>query len=384
MVVRPAAGGMKEHLLALSAGLISAGHEVEVAAPGGSDVAEAVSADGMRVHPIPLVGPLNPMRDPAAIAAVRKVVRVGGFDVIHAHGFKAGFVGRLGARLGGARTFVLTAHNHVLFRDDTPPSAKSRYRLVERSLRGLVTRYIAVSDSIRRELIDGYGLPADKITMVHNGVDPAPFLALQDRGAARSALGLPAGDAIVVGLAARFSAQKGLRHLVDAVPLLRSELHADGREVVVVIGGSGPLDSDLREQAVAVEASESLRWPGQVDDIPAFLSALDVYASPAETEALGMALIEAALAGVPMVATNVGGVPEVVIDGETGLLVAPADPSALAHAVAELVRDPDRAHALAAAARERCLREFAPERMIERTLSVYAEALADTADERRA
>ena len=372
---------MKEHVLALGAGLVRAGHEVEVAAPGDSDVAEAASAAGLAVHLIPLVGPLHPISDPAAVAAIRKLVVAGRFDIVHAHGFKAGFVGRLGVRLGGARTFVLTAHNHVLFRDGTPASTKSRYRLVERSLRGLVTRYIAVSDSIRRELVEGYGLPTDKITTVHNGVDPAPFLAPQDRGAARAAFGLPAGDTVVVGLAARFSAQKGLRHLVDAVPLLRAELRANGREVVVVIGGSGPLGSALREQAVAAEASGSLRWPGHIDDIPAFLSALDVYVSPAETEALGMALIEAALAGVPTVATNVGGVPEVVVDGQTGLLVAPGDPAALAGAVAELVRNPDRAGALAVAARERCLREFAPERMIERTLVVYTEALAATTQE---
>ena len=376
MVVRPAAGGMKEHLLALSAGLRAAGHDVEVAAPPGSDVVEAARDAGLLVHPIPLVGPLHPLHDPAAIAAVRKVVRAGHFDLVHAHGFKAGFVGRLGAKLGGARVFVLTAHNHVLFRDDTPASTKSRYRAVERLLAGLVTSYIAVSESIRRELVEGYGLPADKITTVHNGVDPAPFLAPQDRAAARAELGLLAPDAVVVGLAARFSAQKGLRHLVDAVPLLRAELRGDGRELVVVIGGSGPLESALREQAVAVEASGSLRWPGHVASVPALLSALDVYVSPAETEALGIALIEAALAGVPTVATDVGGVSEVIVDGETGLLVPPCDPEALAHAVAQLVRDPGQASALARAARERCLREFAPERMVERTLAVYADAIA--------
>ena len=378
MIVRPAAGGMVEHLLALSAGLVEAGHEVEVAAPADTDIATAARAAGFAVHPIPLVGPLHPVHDPLAISAVRRIVHAGAYDLVHAHGFKAGFVGRLGARLGGARTFVLTAHNHVLFRDDTPASAKARYRLVERALSGLVTRYIAVSDSIRRELVDGYGLPAERIDTVRNGVDPAPFMAPADRGAARAALGI-GDDTVAVGLAARFSAQKGLRHLVDATPILRRELRAAGRELVVVIGGSGPLEAELREQAAAVEASGTIRWPGHVTDVPAFLSALDVYVSPAETEALGIGLIEAALAGVPTVATNVGGVPEVVVNGQTGLLVPSADASALAAAVSTLVRDPERARWLANAARERCLVEFAPKRMIERTLAVYADALAQTA-----
>lgn len=379
MVVRPAAGGMKEHVLALAAGLAAGGHEVEVATPAGSDVAAAAAAAGFPVHEVPLVGPLHPLYDPRAIVAIRHVVREGRFDLVHAHGFKAGFVGRLGAMLGGAKAVVVTAHNHVLSRTDTPSSARARYRSVERSLAGLVNRYIAVSDSIRRELVDGYGLPAERVVTVHNGVEPAPFLAPQDRAVARAELGLPA-EAPVVGLAARFSTQKGLRHLIDAVPLLCAEMP----DLLVVIGGTGPLESELREHAAAVEATGSLRWPGYVEDIARFLSALDVYVSPAETEALGIALIEAGLAEVPTVATNVGGVPEVVLDAETGVLVPPADPAALAGATLALLRDPEHARALATAARERCLREFAPALMVERTLAVYAEALVAAGESERA
>jgi glycosyltransferase involved in cell wall biosynthesis len=372
---------MKEHVVGLSAGLRAAGHDVEVAAPRDSDVADAARAKGLRVHAIPLVGPLHPLHDPVAILAVRKIVRSGRFDIVHAHGFKAGFVGRLGAKLGGAKVFIVTAHNHVLFRDDTPASVKSRYRLVERALASLVTHYIAVSESIRRELVEGYKLPADKVTTIHNGIDPAPFLAPQDRQSARAELDLPSPDAIVVGVAARFSAQKGLRHLIAAMPELRAAVRSDGGELVVVVGGSGPLENDLREQAAALGMSDALRWPGHVASMPRLLSSLDVYVSPAETEALGIGLIEAAIAGVPTVATNVGGVPEVVIDGETGLLVVPSNSHALANAVLELVRDRQRASALSVAARERCLREFASERMIERTLDVYAESLGDTPSE---
>ena len=380
MVVRPAAGGMKEHVLALSAGLAEAGHRIEMAAPHASGVAQSAREAGLTVYEIPLVGELNPLSDPRAIAALRRVIRAGSFDVIHAHGFKAGLVARLGARLSGSRSgrtpVVVTAHNHVLFREDTPRSTKSRYRAVERALSGLVARYIAVSQSIARELTQAYGLPAEKVTVVYNGVDPAPFSAPQDRAASRAELGLPRPD-VVVGLAARFSAQKGLRHLVAAVPALRKALTADGRELLVAIGGSGPLESELREQAAAIEASGTIRWLGHVESMPRFLSALDVYVSPAETEALGIGLIEAAIAGVPTVATDVGGVSEVIVDGETGVLVAPRDPSGLADAVLGVLRDPEGASAMAVAARARCLLKFAPGLMIERTLGVYAEVLAE-------
>ena len=116
---------MREHLLALSAGLTAEGHDVEVAAPSRSDVALAAESAGLRLHEIPLVGPLHPLYDPRAIASIRRLVRDGRFDLVHAHGFKAGFVGRLGAMLGGAKAVVVTAHNHVLSRTDTPASARS-------------------------------------------------------------------------------------------------------------------------------------------------------------------------------------------------------------------------------------------------------------------
>jgi glycosyltransferase involved in cell wall biosynthesis len=377
MVVRPASGGMKEHVLALSAGLVSAGHSVELAAPADADVLRAARDSGVATHPIPLVGPLHPLRDARAIAALRRVVLAGRFDIVHAHGFKAGLVARLAVpsrtRTREAPAVVVTAHNHVLFRDDTSAAKKRLYRVVERALAPRAARYIAVSDSIRRELVDGYGLPADKVTVVYNGVDPAPFLAVRDRHAARSQLGL-SPDAAVVGLAARFSAQKGLRHLIAAIPELRDGLRSDGRDLIVAIGGSGPLERELHEQAQVLGVSDSIRWLGHVESVPVLLASLDVYVSPAETEALGIGLIEASLAAVPIVATNVGGVPEVILEGETGVLVSPRQPVLLAREALGLLRDSGRSSALGAAARERCLHLFSPALMMEHTLDAYSAA----------
>jgi glycosyltransferase involved in cell wall biosynthesis len=374
MVVRPASGGMKEHVLALSSGLISAGHEVEIAAPSDAGVLEAARTLGVATRPVSLVGPLHPLHDARTVSELRRIVRAGRYDIVHAHGFKAGLVTRLAVRGDGAPAVVITAHNHVLFREDTAPVTKRIYRFVERALASRAARYIAVSESIGRELIDGYGLPANQVVVVYNGVDPEPFLAPRDRSASRTALGLPL-DAVVVGLAARFSTQKGLRHLIAATPQLRDDLRSDGRNLVVAVGGSGPLEGELREQAAAIGVGDSIRWLGHVDSVPVLLSALDIYVSPAETEALGIGLIEASLAALPIVATNVGGVSEVVVEGETGLLVSPCSPVLLAREALALIRDPARSSALAAAARERCLRLFAPGLMIQRMQDVYGEAI---------
>lgn len=371
MVVRPAAGGMKEHVLVLARGLVARGHSVEIAAPETSDVALAARIAGFTLHALPVSRPLKQAAGRGAIDTLAQTIRSGDFDVVHAHGLRSGFVDRFAARRAGRTPFVVTAHNHVLARADTSDAARMRHRVVERALSGLVDRYIAVSDSIACELTEVFRLPADKVVIIHNGVDTAPFLVAQDRALARLALGV-APDAPVVGLAARFSAQKGLRNLVAAIPEL--VLRCPG--IRVAIGGSGPLESQLREQAVALGVSDAIVWPGQIADMPLFLAALDVYVSPAETEGFSVALIEAGAAGVPVVATRVGGVPEVILDGDTGLLVVPGDPHALAAAVLALRGDPKTASRLANAARERAMSAFSPDRMVDATLAVYADVLA--------
>ncbi len=375
MVVRPASGGMREHVLSLSSGLAERGHAVEVAAPAASDVAHAARNAGFEVHTVPIAGPLHPLEDPRAVVALRRIVRDGDFDLVHAHGFKAGFVGRLGNALSGSGPFVVTAHNHVLRREETSASAKWRYRTVERALTRSVSHYIAVSDSIRAELIDDYGIAAERVTTVRNGVAPEAFVAEQDRFGCRRAIGI-AAETPTFGLAARFSTQKGLRHLISSL----AEVQRVVPGALLLLGGSGPQESELREQAAALQVSSAIRWLGQVDDMPAFLAALDVYVSPSVTEALGLGLIEAGLAGVPTVATDVGGVGEVVLADKTGLLVPPADPPALAKAIVRLLTHRDFAHTLADAARERCLTEFDPRHMIDGTLDVYAAVLGSRAD----
>lgn len=372
MVVRPASAGMKEHVLALARGLVSRGHEVEFAVPATSEITESARVAGFAVHEIPLVGPLNPVQDSRAVRQLSRIIHSGAFDIVHAHGFKAGFIGRLAVRtaVGSPRPFIVTAHNHVLTRTKTRAGTRWRYRAVERSLERYVTRYIAVSEAIASELTGAYNLPAEKVAVVRNGVDITPFLAEQDSAAAREALGVPVGVP-VVGLAARFSAQKGLRDLVNAIP----EVVRRVPDVRVVIGGSGPLESKLRTQAMALGVADAIVWPGHVLNMPRFLSALDVFVSPATTEAFGIALIEAAAAGVPTIATRVGGVPEVILDGETGLLVAPHDTTALAQAIVGLLDDRHTAVKLGERARRRAIMEFSPDSMVEGTLAVYADAL---------
>lgn len=373
MVVRPATGGMKRQVLALSRGLIGERHEVAVAAPPDSEVYAEADRIGLPVRAVPMVGPLSPRADARAVYALASIMRAERFDVVHAHGFKAGLVARVASIFSRGPSVVVTVHNHVLYREDISRFTKWRYRAAEWALAARAASYIAVSDSLRAELIEAYHLPACKVVTVHNGIDPGAFLVPRDKAGARESFGLPV-EGPVLGTACRFAPQKGLDNLIAALPEVRRRVP----DAVLAIGGDGPLAEALHLQADAAGISDAIVWTGTVGDMPGFLAALDAYVSPSRSEGLPLALIEAAAAAVPTVGTRAGGTPEVIAESDTGLLVEPEDARALADACVRLLTDRELAASLAAAARIRALGEFAPQRMVERTLRVYEGSLAGT------
>lgn len=180
----------------------------------------------------------------------------------------------------------------------------------------------------------------------------------------RFAAGTPVLEGTIVGNVARLAAQKGQRALVEALPLVR-ERHPEAR---LVIAGEGELREELEQ--LAVEQGEHVVLLGNRSDVPDLLASFDVFAYPSRFEGLCVAVLEAQAAGVPVVATPVGGIRETVVDGETGLLVPPDDPPALAAAIVRLLDDRELARRLAAQAREQA-RGYSTERMVERTLALY-------------
>lgn len=368
-VLRPAAGGMRQHVMQLATGLAALGFDAEIACPGDADIVQSALAAGVRVLPVPIVGPLRPLQDLEAVLVLRAVIREGRYDVIHAHGAKAGLVGRIAAMLARAPVRIVTLHNDVLA-GSLSGRMRTVFTVVERWLARHTSRVIAVSDALRRSFITDVGVPADKVATVHNGLDLAPFLENADRASARERLGVPA-DAVVLGQAARFAPQKGQeRLLAAAVPVLERVPGAH-----LVLAGDGPLLDPVRRQASLTSVAERVHFPGYVTDVPGFLAALDVFVSAPLSEGLGNAAIEAMATGLPVVSTAVGGVPEVVEDGVTGLLARPGDAEALTDAMARLARDPALRMRLGEAGRERAVEQFSQDRMLERTAAVYREAL---------
>ena len=240
-----------------------------------------------------------------------------------------------------------------------------------RMSRGVV-RTIAVSHGVARSLV-GHGIvPAERVRVVWNGIDVEAYapVAPQRRAARRSkALGLPPDTRLVLCVG-RFTPQKGHDVLLEAAALARRQ---DGR-VVLALAGDGPLRDELAHRAAQLGIAGAVRFLGRHADVPQLLGCADVLVQPSRFEGLPLTVLEAMAAALPVVVTDVIGCNETVVHGESGLIVPPEDPSALAGALLEVLGDPPRAARLGAAARLRAEREFAAPVMARRTLAVYREA----------
>ncbi|MCA1648580.1 MAG: glycosyltransferase family 4 protein [Chloroflexi bacterium] len=232
---------------------------------------------------------------------------------------------------------------------------------------------IAISDHIARFTVSRGVRHPERVRRVYHGLEPPVTRALEREGQqVRQALGI-GPDEFLVGNVGRLALQKGQRHLIAAMPLLLERVpraHA-------VIAGGGDLEDYLIELASEMGVAEQVHVLGPRRDVPALMHAIDVFVMPSIWEGFGLVLLEAMAAGRPIVASRVATIPEVVADGQTGLLVPAGDPLALATALAELAEQPDKAMRLGEAGRERLRRQFSVEKMVGDTELLYRELLEE-------
>lgn len=290
---------------------------------------------------------------------VRAVGRVGP-DIVHTHLVHADAYGALAAARARA-VLVSTKHN-----DDPFRSGKGRY------LESLLTRraalVICITEALARFNRDVVRLPAGKLRVVHYGLDAPP-----EPWGPPGGPDLPAETPVLVAVC-RLAPQKGVDVAIESLARIR-ESHSAAHLVVL---GEGPLRAELSAAAMKHEVEDGVSFPGRVGDVAWWLRRAAVVVHPARWEGFGLALLEAMLCERPVVATRVSSIPEIVVDGETGLLVPPNDPAGLADAVNELLDAPARATAMGQAGRARALAEFSIERMAERTAALYEEALSNS------
>jgi len=339
--------GAPEHVLTLARQLQAAAWAPLVVAPPGP-LGERCSAAGIASFSLPMSG--------AALATapiqLRQLARHSGIDLVHSHALRAGMVAR---RAGLATPLVHTHHLDGWFTSSRLRTSAHRREL--RRLAARADRQIAVSVSVLDFLRDEVGLDPAPLRLVVNGIEP---LLPRQR---------PAPAASLVGTLARLTKAKGIDLAVMALAT------PAGRELTLQVGGSGPELASLVDLAASLGVADRVHFVGDVVDRQQFFDRCDVVWVPSREEPFGLVACEAMSAGVPVVATRVGGLPEILDPPHSGILVGPANPAALASVTAALLADPERYRRLSAAGPERVREHFSAQRMGAMTQAVYRELL---------
>lgn len=320
-------------------------------------LAPALAARGVPVD----VLARRPGLDASLALRLARLARRRGARVLHAHQYTPFFYAVSAARLAGARCLFTEHGRHH------PDVRKPKRVMANALLSRLAYRTVAVSEFTRRALIENDGFPPDRVEVLYNGVEVGAREALPPREVVRASLRL-APDAPVVGTCARLSPEKNLPLLVEAFARLRQALPA----ARLVIAGDGPARPDVESRAAALGLGDSVRLLGFRNDVPAVVSALDVFALSSLTEGTSVTLLEAMLAGRPAVVTRVGGNPEIAVEGQTAWLVESGDAAGFSDRLEDLLRHPARAAAFGEAARARVLERFTFEGMVHAYEALYA------------
>ena len=239
----------------------------------------------------------------------------------------------------------------------------------------LPTHTIAVSEAVKRDCVERLRMDANRVTVIHTGIDPPPERNAAAAESLRRTWGVPPGEPLIVTVA-RLSYEKGIDTLIDAAALLR-ETHPRARVAVV---GDGPDERGLEEQIRRRGVADVVQLAGFHADVWPVFEAADIVCMPSKSEGMPNVLLEAMATGCPVVATNVGGVPEAISSGENGLLVEPKDAAALASALASLIDDAPMAQRLARAARRTVEQRFLARDVVGRYAALYERLLVQRSE----
>ncbi|OGL10649.1 MAG: hypothetical protein A3I17_09705 [Candidatus Rokubacteria bacterium RIFCSPLOWO2_02_FULL_72_37] len=373
IITRLTLGGSSENTVATVVGLAAAGYTGTLAA-GLAESEAAVVADarrrGCRVVDVPSLGrEARWLADLAALRELYALIRRERPAIVHTHTSKAGFLGRLAARLARVPAVIHQPHGHIFY-GYWGPGRTALYVALERWAARWTDRIVTLTERGTEEHLARRIGRAAQYAAVPSGVPTSALrAAAPERGAARARLGLDPAAYVVVGVG-RLISVKGFDTLVAALPRLAAEIPS----AHVVLVGEGPERAALVSRAAALGVGSRLTLAGATAGVATYLAAADVLAAPSRNEGMGRALVEAMAVGLPVVATAVGGIPGVVVDGESGRLVRPDDADALAAVLVELGRDARLREALGRAARARA-EAFSSAVALDRMRAVY-DALA--------
>jgi len=366
-LIRPAVGGMKNHLFSLLRNLDKDLFEIIISCPEG-DLAGEIERYGSRPIVLPLKGELSPFSDWKAILGLVKILKEERVTILHAHSSKAGFVGRVAAYLAGTPAVFMTAHNSIFY-EDWPVWKHFVLAGTERLLDRVTDRVLTVSEALRQEIIKREGLSPDKVITVHNGIDMGQVRPPKERRHILRQLRLPPLGQ-VVGTVARLAPQKGVTFFLKAAAMLVKDY-----QVNFIIIGDGPLLQQLQKETAFLGLKNRVFFAGKRDDVFDILPVFNIFVLPSLTEGFPLTVLEALAAARPVVATKVGGVPEIIKDNHSGLLVNPGDPAGLALAIARLLNDREKALSMGQAGQVLVREKFTAAQMVCKVEEEYKKML---------
>jgi len=314
-------------------------------------------------------GPVRRAEYPAVMGRLVRRLRRLQIDVLHTHNFHASALGMVAGRAARVPVCLVSRHHC----DETDVLGKPWHRRVDQLSGRLADLTVANSRWTMSVLESKERLPPSKVRLVYYGIDLDPFLEVPPEAAAEFRQDCDLSDKFLLTVLGRLDPLKGHRFLLDAMPEV---VRALGPKVRLLVVGSGPTRDACEEQVKRLGLEPYVRFLGYRCDIPRILTATDVVVIPSVTEAFGLVLVESMACGAAIVASDVGGIPEVVSDGRTGLLVPPRSPDALARAIIRLHDEPALRTNVAANGREDVTKRFQLDRMVSDYQSIYLELAA--------
>ena len=380
VIARLNVGGPALHVTYLARGLAERGYETTLVAGdvarGEASMSFVAEQAGVEIVTLPgLSRELSPVRDALAAFRLARLIRKLRPDVVHTHTAKAGAVGRTAALLAWPRRPVVvhTFHGHVL-RGYFGTGGTLVFRAIETLLARASDRLIAVSPEVRDELVALHVASRERFSVVRLGIELEPRVHFEgDPAEVRRRHGIPEGK-FVVGWFGRMTAVKRTDDLLTMLAGVRER----GVDALLLLVGDGDDRERLEQRAHDLGLARSCLFLGYQEDVATWYAICDAVVLTSASEGTPVTIIEALAAGRPVVATKVGGVPDVVDEGETGFLVRPHDTHALAERLEILAGDPVRRRAMGELGRARMLERYAVERLVDDVDALYRELLATT------
>lgn len=345
-------GGQERRILSEMTGMAERGHHVILSTRSHAKLVAKARAAGIEVVELPFSGKF----DLSTILPLARLIRRKDIDIVSTHSGTDSWVGAFAAKLGKAR-LVRTRHLNL-------PLRRHWYNIVH----FMADRIVSCGETMRRNLIDNCRFPEAQIASIPTGIDFATFTAQRSRQAVRHELALD-DTAFVIVMVGVIRAVKrhevALRAFARLLPAVPS--------AVLLLAGEGPMSGDMQRLAVELGIAARVRFLGHRDDVPDLFAAADCALLTSRSEGVPQAVTQGLGCSLPTVATRVGGVPELIEDGKTGLLVEAGDIDAVAAALGRIAADPDFARRLGEAGRDHVFKHFSRDAMLDATEKLYAE-----------